>query len=102
MVGVQVTEEHPVQPGEVEPGVSEAGRRAAAAIDHEDPAVHDQRGGNPGPAGHRQRRASRAQQHQFGRHATILPRRPWGHDAALRIRVRRVGKRPVERKMRSK
>ena len=63
MVGVQVAEEHAVQPGEVEPGVGEAGRRAAAAIDHEDPAVHDQRGRDPGPAGYRQRRTGCAQQH---------------------------------------
>jgi hypothetical protein len=36
VVGVQVAEEHGLQPGEVEPCVGEAGWRAAATIDHED------------------------------------------------------------------
>jgi hypothetical protein len=43
VVGVQMTEEHALQPGEVEPRVGEPRRRAAATINHEDPAGHHQR-----------------------------------------------------------
>jgi hypothetical protein len=41
---MQVSDEDAGKPGEVEPGVGIAGRRAAAAVDHEHPAIDGQRG----------------------------------------------------------
>ena len=42
-VGMQVTEEHRFQAGEVESRVGEGGRRPAATVDDKDPVAGDER-----------------------------------------------------------
>ena len=68
VVGVEVGEPDRLQTSEVESRIHERRRRTAAAVDHEDPIIDDQRRGDPRAARDGERRARRAQEHEFGCH----------------------------------
>jgi hypothetical protein len=72
VVGVEVGEEHRLQPGEVESRADESGRRTAAAVDDEDSLVDDERRGDPAAAGDGHGGARRSQEDQFGGHVHLL------------------------------
>jgi hypothetical protein len=72
VVRMQMGQEHRLQPGEVQPGLGERGRRPTPAVHHEHPPVDDDRRRDPAAARDRHRRARRPQQCQFRRHAASV------------------------------
>jgi hypothetical protein len=72
VVDMQVAHEHGFQSSEVEPRVDERGGRSAAAVDHENSLVDDERRRDPRATSDGHRCPRRSKQHQFDRHIPPL------------------------------